>query len=117
MLVKDVRLIGKSRAADHTELREILHPERDAASISYSIAHAIVQVDEASIPHRLAASEVYYILSGSGDVHVGDESHSVQAGQAIHIPPNSVQWIENTGAEALAFLCIVDPPWSDEQES
>jgi len=117
VLVKDIRLIGKIRAADHAELREILHPERDAVSISYSLAHAVVQAGEASTPHRLASSEVYYILSGSGELHVGDESHRVQAGQAIHIPPNSVQWIENTGAKELAFLCIVDPPWSEEQES
>ncbi len=117
MLVKDIRLIERIHAADHAELREILHPRRDAVSVSYSLAHAVVPVGEASLPHRLSSSEVYYVLSGSGKVRVGDESQHIQAGQAIHIPPNSVQWIENTGTEALAFLCIVDPPWSEDQES
>ena len=116
MLVKDIALIKKTRAVDHAELREILHPERDGVMISYSLAHAVVVVGGASVPHRLVSSEVYYVLSGSGEMHVGDESRHVQVGQSIHIPPNSVQWIENTGVEPLTFLCIVDPAWCQEHE-
>ncbi len=116
MLVKDITLIERIVAADRAGLREILHPERDEVAISYSIAHAVVVAGEASVPHRLASSEVYYVLSGFGEMHVGDESQRVCAGQAIYVPPNSVQWISNTGASELAFLCIVDPSWSKEQE-
>ena len=117
MLVKDIRHIERIRAADHAELREILHPERDAVSISYSVAHAVVQAGEASVPHRLTSSEVYYVLSGSGEMHIGDECRHVRTGEAIHIPPNSVQWIENKDTLELTLLCIVDPAWSEEQES
>ena len=116
MLVKDIALIKKTRAADNAELREIFHPERDGVTISYSLAHAVVVIGGTSVPHRLTSSEVYYVLSGSGEMHVGDESRHVQAGQSIHIPPNSVQWIENTGGEPLTFLCIVDPAWCREHE-
>jgi mannose-6-phosphate isomerase-like protein (cupin superfamily) len=116
VLVKDIRHIERIHAADHTELREILHPDRDSSEIRYSIAHAVVAAGEASVPHRLTSSEVYYVLSGLGEMHVGDESRSVQAGHAIYVPPNSVQWIENTGASTLAFLCIVDPAWREDQE-
>jgi mannose-6-phosphate isomerase-like protein (cupin superfamily) len=49
-------------------------------------------------------------------MHVDDESADVVAGDALDIPPNSVQFIENTGDEELAFLCIVDPAWRAEDE-
>ena len=49
-------------------------------------------------------------------MHIGPESAEIEAGCAIDIPPNAVQWIENTGARDLLFLCIVDPAWCPEDE-
>lgn len=44
-------------------------------------------------------------------MHIDGESASVRPGQAVFIPPGAVQYIENTGADDLAFLAIVDPQW------
>lgn len=116
MLVKDVAEAPAFTAGDGSELRELLHPDRDAAALGYSLAHAIVAPARATTPHALSRSEVYYIIEGRGTMHVGDEAQPVRAGHAVLIPPGSVQWIENTGKAALAFLCIVDPPWVSECE-
>lgn len=116
MLVKDVAEARAFTAGDGSELRELLHPDRDRAALGYSLAHAIVGPARATAPHVLSHAEVYYIVEGRGIVHVGDEAQAVRAGHAVHIPPGSVQWIENTGKAALAFLCIVDPPWVPECE-
>jgi len=116
MLIKDVAHLPDVQAADYTELREILHPQRDDVALRYSLALAAVAEGEQSLPHRLATSEVYYILSGTGTMHVGDEIEPVHAGQTIYIPPGKVQWIENVGRAPLAFLCIVDPAWREEDE-
>ncbi len=116
MLVKDTRTLGPIRAADDSELREILHPERDAVGLRYSLAHAVVGPGRTTLHHRLATSEVYYVLSGAGVMHLDGEEEEVHAGQAIYIPPGSVQWLENTGPADLVFLCIVDPAWSEEDE-
>ncbi|MBP7461872.1 MAG: cupin domain-containing protein, partial [Candidatus Delongbacteria bacterium] len=59
----------------------------------------------------------YYILQGEGRMHVGDEVRMVYPGQAVVIPIDGVQFIENTGAEDLVFLCIVDPAWRAEDET
>ena len=103
-------------AGDNTILKEILHPDRAAASIRYSLAHAIVPPNTASLKHRLATSEVYYILAGEGLMHIDDEKAPVSRNDTVYIPPGSVQWIENTGTEPLIFLCIVDPAWKMEDE-
>lgn len=116
MLIRD---LGKSRrfiSGDKAVLREILHPDRDRAAIRYSLAHAVVKPRKATLPHRLATAEVYYILAGHGIIHVDDESERVRPGQAVYIPPGSVQFIENSGRSDLAFLCIVDPAWRSEDE-
>ena len=104
-------------AGDGTRLRELLHPARDYHFAGrYSVAHAIVEPGQRSQRHRLNTDEVYYILSGKGRVHIDKESAEVGPGDALDIPPNSGQYVENTGDEELVFLCIVDPAWRDEDE-
>jgi mannose-6-phosphate isomerase-like protein (cupin superfamily) len=116
MLVKDVAKAPVVAAGDGSELRELLHPERDPAALGYSLAHAVVKPGQATLPHTLSRTEVYYIVEGRGIMHVDDEAQPVRAGHAVHIPPGTVQWIENGGEGALVFLCIVDPPWIPECE-
>lgn len=116
MFIRDIALCEEIIAGDGCRLRELLHPEKTVLKIGYSLAYASVEFGGATLPHRLKASEVYYILEGQGIMHINEETASVRAGQAVYIPPESVQWIENTGADSLRFLCIVDPAWRKEDE-
>jgi len=116
MLIKDVVAQDPILAIDNSQLREIVHPDRDSVGIRYSLAHAVVKPGETTLRHRLASSEVYYVLYGWGIMHVDDEASTVHAGHAVYIPGGAVQWIENSGATDLAFLCIVDPAWREEDE-
>ncbi len=54
---------------------------------------------------------MYYILGGTGVMHIDDKTQRVKPGDTICIPPNARQWIHNSGDEALVFICIVDPAW------
>jgi mannose-6-phosphate isomerase-like protein (cupin superfamily) len=116
MLKKTLSTLTPTRAADDSELREILHPDRGNVRIRYSLAHAVVKPGRATLPHRLASSEVYYVIAGAGVMHVDAEAEAVRAGDTVYIAPRAVQWIENKGATDLVFLCLVDPAWRAEHE-
>ena len=116
MLIKRRKDCAEITAGDRTRLRELLHPARDAADVRYSLAVARLAPGRQSQAHRLKAAEVYYVVRGSGVMHVGDEASGVAAGDAVYIPPGSVQWLENTGKDEIEFLCIVDPAWRPEDE-
>lgn len=116
MLVRHLQECTEIIAGDGTHLRELLHPERQATAARYSIAHAVVLPTEQSMKHCLLTSEVYYVLRGTGMMHINEESEAVNAGDVIDIPPHSIQWIKNSGEEPLEFLCIVDPAWCVEDE-
>ena len=103
-------------AGDGSILRELLHPEKTDLQIRYSIACAKVMAGQMTKPHKLRASEVYYIIEGRGLMHVNEESVEVNAECAVYIPPDSTQYIENTGNSDLKFLCIVEPAWREEDE-
>lgn len=118
MLIRKLKNCPEITAGDKTKLRELLHPNRDYPfSGRYSIAHAAVPVGASSVKHKLTTDEVYYILTGRGIMHINDESAEVEPGDIIDIPPESVQWLENSGNIDLSFLCIVDPAWRAEDET
>ncbi|MGF1460134.1 MAG: cupin domain-containing protein [Leptolyngbyaceae cyanobacterium] len=117
MLVRNLQDCDMFIAGDHTQLRELLHPDKQPLALRYSLAHAVVPVGQTSVDHALKTSEVYYIISGQGDMYINEETQTVSAGDAIYIPPKARQHIHNTGSEPLVFICIVDPAWQAEDET
>jgi mannose-6-phosphate isomerase-like protein (cupin superfamily) len=116
MYIKDLKRCKKITAGDNSTLRELLNPSKENLKIRYSLAHAIVKPGELTLAHRLKSSEVYYILEGEGEMYIDEEKEKVSTGQAVYIPPDSVQRIKNIGKSDLVFLCIVDPAWRPEDE-
>lgn len=116
MLIKDVKKCEEFIGCDNSILKELLNPLKEDIAIRYSLALAKVKQGEITSTHRLKSSEVYYILDGVGEMYIDKEKEKVSAGQAIFIPPNSVQRIKNIGKNDLVFLCIVDPTWKQEDE-
>ena len=120
MLIRDIADLSHERVIDRSLLVELLHPDHvaGAAGLGCSVAHAIVPAGEATLPHILQQStELYYILDGTGEMHIGPEQAPVHAGQLVFIPPQARQFIRNTGTGDLVFLCIVAPRWRAGDET
>lgn len=116
MLIKDLKKCNEIIAGDKTILRELLNPLKENIAVRYSLAWAKVKPCQITLAHKLKSSEVYYILEGKGEMYINDEKRKVSTGQAVYIPPKSVQKIKNIGKTDLVFLCIVDPAWKKEDE-
>ena len=116
MLVRRLDDCEEFIAVDGSRLRELLHHDKQDLRLGYSLARALAAPGMTTIPHRLNRSEVYYIVSGRGTMHIDGESEPVGPGAAVYIPPGSTQFIENTGDAELEFICIVDPAWRPEGE-
>jgi mannose-6-phosphate isomerase-like protein (cupin superfamily) len=41
----------------------------------------------------------------------------IEPGDAVYIPPNARQYVQNCGDESLVFVCMVDPAWREEDET
>jgi len=119
MIIRDIANCTHERVIDRSLLYELLHPDKVAGvqALECSIAHAIIPPGESTLPHLLKRStELYYILQGTGEMHIDKETAPVALGQIILIPPQARQWIRNTGRENLVFLCIVSPKWQAGDE-
>ena len=117
MLVQKLNVCTEFIADDGTILRELLHPDKQSLKLRYSLAHTVVPIGQTYRPHSLKTSEVYYILTGRGEMHIDDELQLVEPGDTIYIPPLAKQFIRNSGIEPLVFICIVDPAWRQQNET
>lgn len=83
----------------------------NAPDMPFSLAQARVEPGVVTALHALrGVDEVYYILSGRGEMEVGEDlSEAVGPGAVVCIPAGVSQRIQNIGSEDLLFLCVCGP--------
>ncbi|MDN5872279.1 MAG: cupin domain-containing protein [Nitrococcus sp.] len=81
-----------------------------------SIARARVEPGVTTRWHRLIGiAERYYILTGSGQMELGDlPAQTVHPGDMVRIPPACHQRITNKGSDDLIFLAICSPRFTSD---
>jgi mannose-6-phosphate isomerase-like protein (cupin superfamily) len=99
---------------DGSEIRELL-AHRNSCIRNQTLAEARVPAGCSTAPHyHPRTEEIYYILAGSGEMRIGDETRTVRPGDAIAIPPGQTHQITNPGPAVLAFLCCCAPGYEHE---
>ena len=99
---------------DGSIIRELLS-HRNSSIRNQSLAEAIVGPGIRTAAHfHPKTEEIYYILSGTGTMHLQGEEKTVGPGDAIAIPPGAVHWIENGESADLVFLCACSPAYEHE---
>lgn len=117
ILIKNAENVPSFLAGDKTWIKEVLHPKNDDIDLPYSVAFGHLEVGHSSRPHILhQQTEVYIILDGKGEINVDNIKQSFRKGDCFLVSPGGNQFVVNTGETILQFICIVSPPWQEEQE-
>jgi len=116
MSVRKNSEIKSIQGDEGTKIKQYFHPHNTLNGINYSIAQFTLGPGKKSKLHKMSSSEIYYILEGSGDLKIDEDTHHIEKDDSVYVPPNSKQFIENTGSINLKFLCIVEPAWKAEDE-
>jgi len=99
---------------DGSTIRELM-AHRNSGIRQQSLAEARLAAGCATTPHHHAVTEeIYYILSGTAAMTLGDETRPVGPGDAIAIPPGMRHTILNTGSSELVFLCTCAPGYEHD---
>jgi mannose-6-phosphate isomerase-like protein (cupin superfamily) len=85
----------------------------DGSTIRELMAHRNSAIRQQSLAEA-RLEEIYYILSGTAAMTLGDETRPVGPGDAIAIPPGMRHTIRNTGAAELVFLCTCAPGYEHD---
>lgn len=108
--------IDSIQGNEGTKIKQYFHPHNTLNGINYSIAQFTLESGKKSKLHKISSSEIYYILEGSGNIAINEDIHQIKKDDSVYVPPNSKQFIENSGSEDLKFLCIVEPAWKADDE-
>lgn len=109
MDVRNLSEVPAFTTKDGSEIRELL-AYRNSSIRNQSLAEARLPPGGATQPHyHPRTEEIYYILSGRGQMQIGAEVRSVGPLDAVAIPPGAPHQITNPGPEPLIFLCCCAP--------
>lgn len=89
------------------DLRRLYPWDGVADPVFWGSAIASVRPNECTTAHSHDEDESFVVMSGTGTIHVDDESTSVGAGDVIYLPRNSTHRFQNdSGQDPLVFLTI-----------
>ena len=58
-------------------------------------------------PHHHDGQEIFYVLEGEGEVVIGEDTHRVNGGEAIHVNCEILHGIKNAGAGPMRYAVII----------
>ena len=66
-------------------------------------------------PHSHGPEQIYYILSGCGEMTVDEDAMEVAAGDCVFVPSGATHGLRNTGGETLQYFSAAAPSFADDQ--
>jgi mannose-6-phosphate isomerase-like protein (cupin superfamily) len=94
---------------DGSIIRELLS-HRNSAIRNQSLAEATIPpLTRTDAHYHPRSEEIYFLIAGSGLMHLGGETRRIAKGDAVAIPPGMVHWIENDQSFELKLLCCCAP--------
>lgn len=100
-------LPGEAYTRERCYIRELVNTADHPAA---SVAHCRVAPGVLTERHALSVHEWYLVISGRGEMHVGNATpFEVTAGDTVSIPAGAAQQIRNTGDRDLCFHCLCTP--------
>jgi mannose-6-phosphate isomerase-like protein (cupin superfamily) len=103
---KDSKILNTPHGS---EIRPLI--DRTTSPITQcSLAEETLPPGKTVTPHtHEVLEEIYYILSGSGVMTIGNESRAVSGGDAIYIPVNHTHSLTNTDSKEMKILLVCGP--------
>ncbi|NIR51476.1 cupin domain-containing protein [candidate division KSB1 bacterium] len=89
---------------------------------NFCMGYVTLEPNGGQVPwHNQEQEEIYFVLSGTGEMCLGEEKQTVTGGQAVWIPPNVFHQLTNIGSEPLAMIYCYGPAgdvahWRQELE-
>jgi mannose-6-phosphate isomerase-like protein (cupin superfamily) len=89
---------------------------------NFSLGYVVLEPNGGQVPwHNQEQEEVYFVVSGMGEMCLGEERQTVTSGQCAYIPPGVFHQLTNIGDEPLTMIYCYGPAgdvahWRQELE-
>jgi mannose-6-phosphate isomerase-like protein (cupin superfamily) len=77
---------------------------------NFCMGYVTLEPNGGQVPwHNQESEEVYFVISGHGEMCLGEERREMTAGQIVQIPPTVFHQMTNMGDEPLHFIYCYGP--------
>lgn len=77
---------------------------------SFAMGYVTLEPRGGQVPwHNQKQEEVYFVVSGTGEMCLGSEKQTLSGGQAVFIPPGEFHQLTNVGDEPLTMIYVYGP--------
>lgn len=120
MIIADLNNIEGRTYPARRRTRNLVGGASPIHAAAFSMGHVTLEPGGGQVPwHNQEQEEVYYVVSGTGEMCLGDEVQDLTAGQAVHIPSGVYHQLSNKGDTPLTFVYVYGPAgevahWKEE---
>ena len=108
--LEDKEVLDTTYLAHGGAIAQMILDRRVLKEIGF-LAGATLEKGKKIESHVDPMEEIYFIMSGEGEMTVGDDTRHVVQGDAIWIPAGSAHSLLNTGQTVCFILVVASPAW------
>lgn len=122
MIIADLQQITGRRYPAGRRTQNVVGGLSPIQMTNFCLGYVTLDPEGGQVPwHNQEQEEVYFVLSGTGEMCLGEERQVVQSGQAVAIPPGVFHQMTNIGETPLVMLYCYGPAgdvahWRQELE-
>ena len=110
MIVADLAEIAGRTYPARRRTQNLVGGPSPIQATSFSLGYVTLEPTGGQVPwHNQTQEEVYFIVSGTGEMCIGAERQAVTGGQAVFIPPGEYHQLTNTGDGPLIMIYCYGP--------
>jgi mannose-6-phosphate isomerase-like protein (cupin superfamily) len=122
MIVADLSKIEGRAYPARRRTRNIVGGVSPIQATNFSMGWVVLEPNGGQVPwHNQEQEEVYFVVTGSGEMCLGQERREVSSGQAVYIPSGVFHQLTNTGDTPMTMIYCYGPAgdvahWKQELE-
>jgi quercetin dioxygenase-like cupin family protein len=122
VIIADIEQIGGRSYPARRRTRNLVGGVSPIQATSFAMGYVTLEPNGGQVPwHNQEQEEVYFIVSGTCEMCLGEEKQTLKAGQAAFIPPTVFHQLTNIGDEPATMIYVYGPAgdvahWRQELE-
>ncbi len=122
MIIADLNMIAGRTYPARRRTQNLVGGSSPIQARNFCMGYVTLEPCGGQVPwHNQEQEEVYFVISGIGEMCLGQERQTLQAGQAAYVPPGQYHQLTNIGDQPLVMLYCYGPAgdvahWHQELE-
>ncbi len=110
MIIGDLNDIQGRTYPARRRTQNLVNGESPVTAENFAMGYVTLEPRGGQAPwHNQQQEEVYFVVSGTGEMCIGEEKQTLRGGQIVQIPPGEYHQLTNIGDEPLYMIYVYGP--------